>query len=249
MGTWEPATFAGSADTKQLNVHSHLGLREVIGQSRRDGVVGLQNRVVPAERGEHPGLAGLGEQQGVGLSGAVAVHGEGQGPIVVREGDAQGSHGVHVSNLVGPRQEIEGDVPGPGGSINEIGGSSERGDFREQAVDGGLQRDLQGREVPAGGEGPGALQREDRRVSGVQPGVLQSLARIVYGGLGDVPQQRLCEIARGLVAGALQRCNERLSRVEPPVSQCQRGVEGGLLDVGQQGGDDDGSDSDPRESE
>ena len=138
-----------------------------------------------AERGEHPGLAGLREQQGVRFRPAVGVAGEAERPVVVGVGqlDAEGSHGVQVS---GPRQEIEGDVPGPGGSVDQIGGSAEGGDFREQAVDGALQRDLQGGELSAGGEGPGILQREDRRVGGAQPGVLQGLACIV-GGLGDVP--------------------------------------------------------------
>ena len=40
-------------------VEGDLCLREVIAQGRRNGIVGLQDRVVPAERGEHPGLAGL----------------------------------------------------------------------------------------------------------------------------------------------------------------------------------------------
>ena len=57
--------------------------REVVGQSRRDGVVGPLDRIVPAELGGHPGLAGLREQQGVGLSGAVVVHGEGQSPVAL----------------------------------------------------------------------------------------------------------------------------------------------------------------------
>ena len=44
--------------------------REVVRESSSDGVAGLLGRAVPAELGEHPGLAGLREQQGVGL-GAV----------------------------------------------------------------------------------------------------------------------------------------------------------------------------------
>ena len=128
--------------------------REVVGQSRRDGVVGPLDRIVPAELGGHPGLAGLREQQGVGLSGAVAVHGEGQSPVVVRELDAQGSDGVQVPHLISSGQQVEGDLALPSGGVDEVGGSAERGDFREQAVNGGLERDLQGGQVPARGVGP-----------------------------------------------------------------------------------------------
>ena len=211
--------------------------REVVGQSRRDGVVGPLDRIVPAELGGHPGLAGLREQQGVGLSGAVAVHGEGQSPVVVRELDAQGSDGVQVPHLISSGQQVEGDLALPSGGVDEVGGSAERGDFREQAVDGGLERDLQGGQVPARGVGPGILQRQDGGVGGVQPRVLEGLACIV-GALGDVPQQCRGDVPARLVARGLQGCNQRLSRVEPPVSQCQRGVEGGLLNEGQQRGGD-----------
>ena len=121
---------------------------------------------------------------GVGLSGAVAVHGEAL----------------------------------PSGGVDEVGGSAERGDFREQAVDGGLERDLQGGQVPARGVGPGILQRQDGGVGGVQPRVLEGLACIV-GALGDVPQQCRGDVPARLVARGLQGCNQRLSRVEPPVSQ------------------------------
>ena len=114
-----------------------------------------------------------------------------------------------------------------------VGPPVERGDHREQAVDGGLERDLQGGQVPARGVGPGALQRQDRCVGRVQPGVLEGLACVV-GALGDVPEQRAGEVPTRLVTGGLQGCNQRLRRVEPPVSQCQRGVECGLLDEGQQ---------------
>ena len=207
--------------------------REVVGQSRRDGVVGPLDRIVPAELGGHPGLAGLREQQGVGLSGAVAVHGEGQSPVVVRELDAQGSDGVQVPHLISSGQQVEGDLALPSGGVDEVGGSAERGDFREQAVDGGLERDLQGGQVPARGVGPGILQRQDGGVGGVQPRVLEGLACIV-GALGDVPEQRGGEVPARLVTGGLQGCNQRLRRVEPPVLQCQRGVQGGLLDVGEQ---------------
>ena len=119
----------------------------------------------------------------VRLRFGVAVHREGQGPVVVGQLDAQRRHGVQVADLVRAGEEVPGHVPGPGGSIDEIGGAAERGDLRELPVDGGLQRDLQGVQVPAGGVGPRILQRQDGGVGGVQPGVLQGLACVV-GGLG-----------------------------------------------------------------
>ena len=81
------------------------------------------------------------------------------------------------------------------------------------------------------------MQREDRRVSGVQPGVLEGLPGVV-GSLGDVAEQGRGEVPGRLVARGLQRREHCLRRVEPPVPQGQRGVEGRLLDEGQQGGDD-----------
>ena len=54
---------SGVAVVGQLRICVIFGgdfcMREVIDQGRRNGIVGLQDRVVPAERGEHPGLAGL----------------------------------------------------------------------------------------------------------------------------------------------------------------------------------------------
>ena len=64
-------------------VRRGLRPREVVGQRRRDGVVRLQDRVVPAELGDDPALAGLREQQGIHLSATVAVAGEAQRPIVI----------------------------------------------------------------------------------------------------------------------------------------------------------------------
>ena len=54
-------------------VRRGLRPREVIGEGGRYGIVGLLSRVVPAELGEHPGLAGLGEQQGIGLRPGVGI--------------------------------------------------------------------------------------------------------------------------------------------------------------------------------
>ena len=65
--------------------------------------------------------------------------------MVVRKGDAQGTRGVQVAYLICPGQQIEGNVAGPGRSIDQIGGAAERGDLRQDAVDGRLQRrDLAG---------------------------------------------------------------------------------------------------------
>ena len=86
-------------------VERDLGLREVVAQGRRDGVVGLLDRVEIAQRGEDPALRGLREQQGVRLRLAVGVAGKGQGPIIVREGDAQGTRGVQVADLICPGQQ------------------------------------------------------------------------------------------------------------------------------------------------
>ena len=109
--------------------------REVISQGRRDGVVGLLDRVEIAKRGEDPALRGLREQQGVRLRLAVGVAGKGQGPIIVREGDAQGTRGVQVADLICPGLQVEGHVPGPGGGVDQIGRTAECGDLRQDAVD------------------------------------------------------------------------------------------------------------------
>ena len=154
-----------------------------------------------------------------------------------RTGGARSPAGGGVRGGLAVACGDQGDLALPSGGVDEVGGSAERGDFREQAVDGGLERDLQGGQVPARGVGPGILQRQDGGVGGVQPRVLEGLACIV-GALGDVPQQCRGDVPARLVARGLQGCNQRLSRVEPPVSQCQRGVEGGLLNEGQQRGGD-----------
>ena len=102
-------------------VEGDLGLREVVAQGRRDGVVGLLDRVEIAQRGEDPALRG--------------VAGKGQGPIIVREGDAQGTRGVQVADLICPGQQVEGHIPGPGGGVDQIGRTAECGDLRQDAVD------------------------------------------------------------------------------------------------------------------
>ena len=94
--------------------------------------------------------------------------------------------GATARKFLVPAKRSKVMFPGQAGALTKLVAPPRVAIFREQAVDGALQRDLQGGELSAGGEGPGILQREDRRVGGAQPGVLQGLACIV-GGLGDVP--------------------------------------------------------------
>ena len=109
-----------------------FGSREVIGEGRGDGVVGLLGRV--------------------------RIAAEAQRPIVVGQGDAQGARGVEVADLVGAGQQVPGHVADPSGGVDQVGGASEGGDLRQDPVDGGLQGDLQVAEVPCRGEGPGVLE-------------------------------------------------------------------------------------------
>ena len=135
-------------------VRRDLRPREVIGESSRYRIVGLLGRVVSAELGEHPGLASLGEQQGIGLRPGVGITGQGQGPVVIGQGDAEGSHGMEVADLVGSDQQIPSDLALPGRSIDQIGGTAKGGDLRQDPVYGGLQRDLQRRQLRPVAKGP-----------------------------------------------------------------------------------------------
>ena len=182
-----------------------FGSREVICQGRGDGVVGLLGRV--------------------------RIAAEAQGPVVVGELDAQGARGVEVADLVGPGQQVPGHVPQPGGGVDQVGGAAEGGDLREDAVDGGLQGDLQVAEVSCRGEGPGVLEGEDLRVVSVEAGVLQGLSGLV-GRLGQVRQERsrdsLIYVGRGLPSSQVdgQLVHHGLQRI----SCCyagQSGVVGG----------------------
>ena len=131
-----------------------FGSREVIGEGRGDGVVGLLRRV--------------------------RIAAEAQGPVVVGEqGDAQGARCVQVSDLVGAGQQVPGHVAEPGRGVDQVGGAAEGGDLRQDPVDGGLQGDLQVAEVSCRGEGPGVLESEDLRVVPVQAGVLEGLSGLV----------------------------------------------------------------------
>ena len=140
-----------------------FGSREVVGQSRGDGVVGL-------------------------LRG-VRIAAEAQRPVVVGELDAQGARGVQVTDLIGPGQQVPGHVAQPGGGVDQVGGAAEGGDLRQDAVDGRLQGDLQVAEVSCRGEGPGVLESENLRVVPVQAGVPEG-QRGVHRGLLDEGQQR-----------------------------------------------------------
>ena len=118
----------------------------------------------------------------VGLGGAVGVAGEGQGPIIVGELDAQGSDGVQASDLVGPRQQVPGDLALPVGGVDKIGCTAEGCDLGQEPVDGGLEGKLQGRQLRPRGVGAGVL---DGSVVAVQPGILEGLPGVV-GRLGQV---------------------------------------------------------------
>ena len=83
---------------------------------------------------------GLGEQHGIGLRSGVGVAGQGQGPVIVGQGDAERSHGVEVPDLVGADQQVPGDLALPGRSIDKIGCTAEGGDLSQNPVYGGLQR-------------------------------------------------------------------------------------------------------------
>ena len=179
-----------------------FGCREVVREGRGDGVVGL-------------------------LRG-VRIAAEAQGPVVVGELDAQEACGVQVSNLVGAGQQVPGHVADPSGGVDQVGGAAEGGDLREDAVDGGLQGDLQVAE-----EGPGVLESENLRVVPVEAGVLESLSGLV-GGLGQIGQKRSRHpLVHGLPGGhvdgqlvhhALQRVGRRDRRQGGVVGRGDAGV-------------------------
>ena len=128
----------------------------------------------------------------VGLLRGVRIAAEAQGPIVVGQGDAQGARGVEVADLVRTSQQVPGHVPQPGGGVDQVRGPTERGDLRQNAVDGGLQGELQRVEVSCRGEGPGVLEGQDLRVVPVQAGVPEG-QRGVHRGLLDEGQQGRCD--------------------------------------------------------
>ena len=160
----------------QLSVRVALGL--VDGRHHGDGDFGSRE-VVDEGRGD-----GV-----VGLLRGVRIAAEAQGPVVVGELDAQGGGGVQVTDLIGPGQQVPGHVPQPGRGVDQIGGPTERGDLRQDSVDGGLQGELQRVEVSCRGEGPGVLQGQYLRVVPVQAGVPEG-QRGVHRGLLDEGQQR-----------------------------------------------------------
>ena len=89
---------------------------------------------------------------------------------------------TEVANYVGGQlirthQEIPGDLALPSRSVNEIGCAAKGGDLRQKPVYGGLQGQLQGRQLRPRGVGAGVLQREDGSVVAVQPGGPGGLAR------------------------------------------------------------------------
>ena len=99
---------------------------------------------------------------------------------------------MEVADLVRTSQQVPGHVPQPGGGVDQVRGPTERGDLRQNAVDGGLQCELQRVEVSCRGEGPGVLEGQDLRVVAVQAGVPQG-QRGVHRGLLDEGQQGRCD--------------------------------------------------------
>ena len=91
---------------------------------------------------------------------------------------------MQVADLISAGQQVEGDLARPGWGIDEVRGTAERGELREDAVDGCLQ----GRDLAGQGEGPRALQRQDVGVVAVQPAVSERQCG-VEGRLLDVGQQ------------------------------------------------------------
>ena len=86
-----------------------------------------------------------------------------------------GARGVQVTDLIGAGQQVPGHVPQPGGGVDQVRGAAEGGDLREDAVDGGLQGDLQVAEVScrgrSGGRGsPCRARRGGRPAWPVRPG-------------------------------------------------------------------------------
>ena len=187
-----------------------FGSREVIGEGRGDGVVGLLGRV--------------------------RIAAEAQGPVVVGELDAEGSGGVQVADLVGAGQQVPDHVAQPGGGVDQVGGAAEGGDLCEDPVDGGLQGELQRVEVPCRGEGPGVLEGQYLRVVPVEAGVLEGLSGLV-GRLRQIAQERrgdsLVHVGCGLPGGhvdgqlvhhALQRVGRRDRRQGGVVGRGDAGV-------------------------
>ena len=135
-----------------------------------------------------------------------------------------------------PGQQVPGHVPQPGRGVDQVGGAAERGDLCQDAVDGGLQGDLQVAEVSCRGEGPGVLEGQYLRVVPVEAGVLEGLSGLV-GRLGQVGQERsrdsLVHVRRGLPSGhvdgqlvhhALQRIRRRHRRQGGVVGRGDAGV-------------------------
>ena len=85
----------------------------------------------------------------VGLLRGVRIAAEAQGPVVVGQGDAQGARGVEVADLVSRSQVT---FPSQAGGVDQVGGPTERGDLRQDSVDGGLQGELQRVEVSCQGQ-------------------------------------------------------------------------------------------------
>ena len=101
------------------------------------------------------------------------------------------------SDGIRSREEVPGHVADPSGGVDQVRGPTERGDLRQDSVDGGLQSELQRVEVSCRGEGPGVLEGQYLRVMAIQPGVPQGQRGVHRGLLDEGQQRRRDELADG----------------------------------------------------
>ena len=91
----------------------------------------------------------------------------------VLEADAQRRVAMEIPQGVGAQKEVPSDLPRPGLGVDQVAAPArgQRRQLGQDRVDGALEAGLRGRQVGGGGEGPGALQRQDVGVVAVQPRV------------------------------------------------------------------------------
>ena len=84
---------------------------------------------------------------------------------------------MEILQGVGP-----GDLSRPGLGVDQVAAPArgQRGQLRQDRVDGALKAGLRGRQVGRGGEGPGALQRQDVGVMAVQPRVPEAASKTAW---------------------------------------------------------------------
>ena len=164
----------------------HLRGGAVSGQGRGDRRVALGSRREGRQGGRDGGRDGR-----VGLGHAVAVAGQAQGEVIVLEADAQRRVEMEIAQGIGLKKEVPDDLPRPGLGVDQVAAPArgQRGQLGQDRVDGALEAGLRTRQVGGGGEGPGALQRQDVGVVAVQPRVPEAQGR-VQDRLGDLAQKR-----------------------------------------------------------